>query len=101
MLTRKEAVNMCSIIFHVPYGADNSVLRWNAVKIGFNAGVYGWNWTVYTLEDFEGTLIEGYRNYPSWVTTPTDDELEELHNAYQNGDHELLVDLLGKVQGDL
>lgn len=101
MLTRKEAVNMCSIIFHVPYGDDNGVLRWNAVKIGSNSGVYGWNWTVYTLEDFDGTLIEGYRNYPSWVTTPTDDELEELHNAYQNGDHELLVDLLGKVQGDL
>ena len=69
-------------------------------KIGWNDGVYGWNYSVYTLEDFDGTLIEGYHNCPSWAITPTYEELEELHNAYKSDNHELLVDLLGKVQGE-
>lgn len=68
-------------------------------KIGWNDGMYGWNYSVYTLEGFDGILIEGYRSFPSWAIVPTSKELEELHKAYQSGDHELLVDLLEKVQG--
>ena len=64
-------------------------------KIGWNDGVYGWNYSIYKLEGFYG-----YRSFPSCAIAPTSSELEELHKAYQKGDHELLVDLLGKIQGE-
>lgn len=96
-LTRNDLKNMGERCIRLPYGDP---VLYGCRRRGWNYGIYGWNWTVYTLEGFDGTLIEGYRNYPSWVITPTYEELEELHNAYKSGNHELLVDLLGKVQSE-
>ena len=62
-------------------------------------GMYGWNWSAYTVEGFDGVIIEGYRSFPSWAIVPTSRELEELHKAFQSGEHELLVDLLNSVKG--
>ena len=76
-------------LIHIPYNDNDNDSFDETVAIRLR-----------TLEGFDGTLLEGYRNYPSWVITPTSRELEELHNAYQSGNHELLVDLLGKVQGE-
>ena len=68
-------------------------------KIGWNDGVYGWNYSVYTIEGFGGTIIEGYRSFPSWAIVPTSRELEELHNAYQSGNRALLAELFYQVKG--
>lgn len=95
-MTRNDLKNMGERCIRLPF-ADPIIN--GCQSVGWNEGVYGWNYSVYTLEGFDGTLIEGYRSTPSWAIVPTYDELEELHKAYQSGDHELLVDLLGKVQG--
>ena len=69
-------------------------------KIGWNDGMYGWNYSVYTLEGFDGTIIEGYRSFPSWAIVPTDSELKELYKAYQSGNRALLVELFDQVKGE-
>lgn len=33
----------------------------NLIQLGFNDGVYGWNWSLYI--DNECLYIDGYRNY--------------------------------------
>lgn len=81
MLTRKEAVDMCSIIFHVPYGDDNGVLRWNAVKIGSNSGVYGWNWTLYKVQGNDAGIISGYRSFPAGCVYLSKEQIDELRSC--------------------
>lgn len=37
------------------------------VELGYNAGVYGWNWTAY-LDALTDTLyISSYRNVPAYI----------------------------------
>lgn len=46
-------------IFYTGYCELQSlVFRWE--KIGYNSGVYGWNWDCYNFPDF--VLVTGYRN---------------------------------------
>lgn len=33
----------------------------NCVNLGYNAGIYGWNWTLYLTD--KALYIDGYRNY--------------------------------------
>ena len=40
------------------YELQSLVSRWE--KIGYNSGVYGWNWDCYNFPDF--VLVTGYRN---------------------------------------
>jgi hypothetical protein len=94
--TKNDLKNMGERCIRLPYGDP---IVYGCRRRGWNYGLYGWNWTAYTLEDFDGTLLEGYRNYPSGVIEPTHEELEELHNAYKCDNHGLLVALLEKVHG--
>ena len=68
-------------------------------KIGWNDGVHGWNYSVYTLEGFDGIIIEGYRSFPSWAIVPTSRELEELHRVWKENPS-MLPTLVEKVQGE-
>ena len=81
MLTRKEAVNMCSIIFHVPYCDDNGALKLHAVKIGSNSGVYGWNWTLYKVQGNDAGIISGYRSFPAGCVYLSKEQINELRNC--------------------
>lgn len=43
------------------YGCHYQSKSENLLELGYNSGIYGWNWTLY-LDD--GHLyIDGYRNY--------------------------------------
>lgn len=80
-LTRKEAVNICSIIFHVPYGDDDEALKMHAVKIGSSCGVYGWNWTLYKVQGSGAGIISGYRSFPAGCVYLTKEQINELRNC--------------------
>ena len=89
MLTRKDAVNMCSVIFHVPYCddngapycADNGALKLHAVKIGSNCGVYGWNWTLYKVQGNDAGVIAGYRSFPAGCVYLSKEQIDELRKC--------------------
>lgn len=65
MLTRKELYQRAHEVYQVGYCDLQNNLGFFE-KIGYNAGVYGWNWNAYMFEvnDFGRTVIinTGYRN---------------------------------------
>lgn len=95
-ITLKDLKRFGERCIRLPY-ADS--ITNDCQKVGWNEGVYGWNWSAYTLEGFDGTLLEGYRNFPSWSILPSDQELADLFKAYKSGNHALLIDLLNNVKG--
>lgn len=59
-LTRKDVVGNVLI---VPLTIE--LLSDQFIKIGFNSGVYGWNWSAYKkINDPVTWYIQGYRNFP-------------------------------------
>lgn len=96
IMTKNDLKNMGKRCIRLPYG--NPITATTCKAVGWNEGVYGWNWTAYTL-DWDGIIIEGYRSFPSCAIVPTDSELEELYKAYQEGNHALLVELFDQVKG--
>lgn len=81
MLTRKEARKMCTLIFQCPCGDDKGTLRWNAVKVGCNRGVCGWNWDLYQFpynETYSTGIITGYRSFPADCIPMTFQQIQEL-----------------------
>lgn len=95
-LTRNDLKNMGKRCIRLPYG--NPIL-YGCRRRGWNYGLYGWNWTAYTVEGFDGVILEGYRSFPSWTIIPTNDELEVIHKAYKHGP-EALIKALESVQGE-
>lgn len=46
---------------------DASTPKHKLIELGYNRGVYGWNWTAY-LETSTNTLyISNYRNVPAYI----------------------------------
>lgn len=45
-MTRKEALAMCDKVYSVGYCDLQFILR-NFDRIGYNCGVYGWNWDLF------------------------------------------------------
>lgn len=59
-LTRKDIVGKAFIL---PISTDTSADS-GYVKVGYNAGVYGWNWSAYIKENDQAWYLQGYRNFP-------------------------------------
>ena len=97
-MTKNDLKRFGERCIRLPYG--NPITAPMCKTVGWNDGVYGWNWTAYALEWFDGTIIEGYRSFPSWAIVPTDSELKELYKAYQEGNRALLVELFDQVKGE-
>lgn len=97
-MTRNGLKRFGERCIRLPYG--NPITN-GCQNVGWNEGKYGWNYSVYTLEGFDGILIEGYRSFPSWSILPAGPELAALYEAYKNGDHALLVELLNSIKGNL
>lgn len=36
-------------------------------ELGYNSGVYGWNWTVYADLETDTIYVSYYRNVPSYI----------------------------------
>lgn len=98
-LTRNDLKKMGKRCIRLPYSNPSNHITDACQKIGWNEGIYGWNWSAYTIEGFDGIIIDGYRSLPSWVIVPTPNELEELYRAYKQGPN-ALIKALENVQGD-
>ena len=59
-ITRKQLHYMFKHVFYVGYCDLQSLLS-DDIKIGYNSGVYGWNWSAYAI-NWETVINTGYRN---------------------------------------
>lgn len=59
-LTRKDVTKMYNKAYRVGYGDLYYILE-RCKKVGYNCGIYGWNWSCYELDD-DTCIITGYRN---------------------------------------
>ena len=62
-MTRKEIINRFNYVYSVGYCDLHHLLRYHN-KIAYNAGVYGWNFDVYSLDNGNIAICTGYRNTP-------------------------------------
>ena len=46
--------------------------------LGYNAGVYGWNWTAWLSKDHATVLIASYRNTPKSAVHVSQSELASI-----------------------
>ena len=90
-MTRNDLKRFGERCIRLPY-ADPVTRHWHV--IGYNTGVYGWNWSAYRVPGWLGVVIEGYRSFPSWAVRPTSEELERIHTA-DAGEH--LADVLDEI----
>lgn len=51
---------------------DDSISKWELTEIGYNCGVYGWNWTCYFHNDTNTVYISCYRNVPNDIYAMAD-----------------------------
>lgn len=50
-------------------------------KIGYNSGVYGWNWSAYIYKNnLDIIFIEGYRSFPKTNGRIKSDIIQQLRN---------------------
>lgn len=70
-MTRKELMNIYRQAAHCKIGyccyQDAGISKYDLTELGYNSGVYGWNWTAY-LDTTTNTLyISCYRNVPAAI----------------------------------
>ena len=46
---------------------DSGKSKWELYELGYNSGVYGWNWTTYLDRETSTLYISYYRNVPSYI----------------------------------
>lgn len=46
---------------------DDNKSKFSLVELGYNSGVYGWNWTVYADNETDTLYVSCYRNVPSYI----------------------------------
>lgn len=71
-MTNKEANNMLVDFRNNGYTIktgyccyqDDSIGKSSLIKLGYNTGVYGWNWTMYLNPSAKTIYISNYRNLP-------------------------------------
>ena len=87
-MTNKEVRRVFDKVYSIGYGAMQFLLRFEN-RIGYNCGIYGWNYDVYSLGN--GICIcTGYRNMPG-KTIPY-----ELVQKYEKYASEILSEVCGK-----
>lgn len=60
-MTRANAHNMFDQVIEVPYAEAYYLCAMIGRKVGYNCGVYGWNWSAYDMGEGVG-IVTGYRN---------------------------------------
>ena len=71
-MTNKEANYMLQDFRHNGYTIkhgyccyqDDNISKYDLIKLGYNTGVYGWNWTIYLNPANKTIYISNYRNLP-------------------------------------
>ena len=62
-MTRKEIINNFDKVFSVGYCGIQYLLR-GKNRIGYNSGVYGWNYDIFSLDNGNIAICTGYRGMP-------------------------------------
>lgn len=66
-MTRKELNNLKRQFKHIKEGyccyQDDGKSKFELKELGYNSGIYGWNWTAYADFETDTLYISGYRNY--------------------------------------
>lgn len=65
-MTRRDAHLLGKTVVKLPNGAMQGLL-YGIDRIGYNSGVYGWNWDAHLIH--EVVFCNGYRNLPGYITT--------------------------------
>lgn len=94
-MTRKDVKKESEIIFIAPYCGVQYAEDY-MVKIGYNAGLYGWNWNAYKVPGSAATIVTGYRSFPAGVYL-SQQQMDELNSAKDAGK---IRDLLIKWTAD-
>ena len=63
MIKRMTKKDITGEVVILPITADTSVDE-GSHEVGYNAGVYGWNWSAYKRDNYSALYIKGYRNLP-------------------------------------
>jgi len=71
-MTNKEANNMLVDFKNNGYTIkagyccyqEDNISKYDLIALGYNAGVYGWNWTIYLNPSAKTIYISNYRNLP-------------------------------------
>lgn len=70
-MTRSELKRFVDTCTHVKVGyccfQDDGISKYDLKEIGYNHGVYGWNWTCYYHAETDTAYISCYRNVPSYI----------------------------------
>lgn len=75
-LTRNEIRRQYKTVIQLGY-CDIYELTRQLKKIGYNAGVYGWNYDVFEL-DWNTCIITGYRTFSKGTTRLTSDFIQYM-----------------------
>lgn len=78
-ITRKDVKKESGIIFVVP-GCGLQIAESYMVRIGYNHGLYGWNWEAYKVPECAATVVTGYRSFPAGVYL-SQQQIDDLNNA--------------------
>ena len=70
-MTVKELYQVYCQVEHCKRGyccyQDAGVSKYDLIKIGYNSGVYGWNWSAYIDPKTNTLYIDCYRNVPGYM----------------------------------
>lgn len=70
-LTRKDLARIYTWYAHCKIGyccyQDDGKSRFQLQTLGYNSGVYGWNWTALADNETDTLYISCYRNVPSYI----------------------------------
>jgi hypothetical protein len=96
-LTRKDINVLRSIgytVYNVPYCEAQHLLT-GLERFGYNAGIYGWNWSAYKV--YDAIIVTGYRNFPCGKEVPNLAEHEataaEILRGFATPYHEKMKEL--------
>lgn len=62
-MTKKEIINNFNKVYKIGYCGIQYLLR-GKNRIGYNSGVYGWNYDVFSLDNGNIAICTGYRGMP-------------------------------------
>ena len=71
MATIKDLARWYRNVEHCKVGyccyQDAGKSRYDMKELGYNSGVYGWNWTAYLDTETDTMYVSCYRNVPSYI----------------------------------
>ena len=70
-MTVKELFRIYQGVEHCKIGyccyQDDNKSKYDLLELGYNRGVYGWNWTAYLDTKTDTLYISCYRNIPNYM----------------------------------